>query len=54
MVMPAWQDSKPVNLLSTADSTKPNKLKRKHRRNRIEIDCPDSSKHYNSEIGGVD
>ena len=54
MVMTAWQDSKPVHLLSTADSTKPMELKQKHHGNYIEIECLDSIKKYHLEIGGVD
>ena len=52
MVMTAWKDSKPIHLLSIADSTTQTE-KRKHHGNCIEIECPYSIKKYSSEMGGV-
>ena len=54
IIVAAWKYSKPLHLLSTADSRKQTELKRTHKGNYVNFECHDSIKKYNSEIGGVD
>ncbi|XP_022830397.1 uncharacterized protein LOC111359170 [Spodoptera litura] len=52
-----WYDNKVVTLISTyADAYPVGKMKRysKEMKARVDVDCPELIKHYNSNMGGVD
>ena len=54
MSMHCWHDKNPVHVLSTADSTKIEEVKRKQGKDKIIVKCPSTVKNYNTNMQAVD
>jgi len=49
-----WLDNKPVNFISTADTTKTVTVTRRVRNEKVQIPAPETVARYNQFMGGVD
>jgi hypothetical protein len=49
-----WMDSKPVNLISTADVTAMGFVRRRIGNTKVDIKAPEAVVNYNKYMGGVD
>jgi hypothetical protein len=54
IVAVGWIDSKPVNLISTADTTAMGSVKRRVQNKTSDVPAPEVVINYNKYIGGVD
>jgi hypothetical protein len=49
-----WIDSKPVNLISTADTTEMGFVRRRIGNTKVDVEAPEAIVNYNKYMGGVD
>jgi hypothetical protein len=54
MIAYGWIDGNPVNIITTADSTKDTTVKRQIKSQKLHVKAPEVIKNYNNSMQGVD
>ncbi len=54
MIAVGWLDNKPVNFISTADTTEIVSVERRIKHEKVKVPAPVVVKNYNKYMGGVD